>query len=258
MFITLPEGYNSISIKLIYNTSDAFYTETESIQNLDIIIISQAEFYLNIFLSFLPYIGIILAISLTTVVTMKYRKRKLKRIWSKEALVLDDLLKISHVMIIHKDIGIALYSKQISYQEIDSDLISGFLHAISQFRSELKKDKESMEPIIGKSMEMDYYDSKIVITDGKNIRVALILDKAPTEQLKEGQLAFTNQFEVKYGSILDVDTFDGDVSRFKDADELIETYFNTTLMYPLQLAGLKDVFKLKPLEKALIEVAEQI
>ncbi len=255
---TLPEGYNSISIKLIYNTSDAFYTETESIQNLDIIIISQAEFYLNIFLSFLPYIGIILAISLTTVVTMKYRKRKLKRIWSKEALVLDDLLKISHILIIHKDIGVALYSKQISSQELDSDLISGFLHAISQFRSELTKDKERKEPLIGKSMEMDYYDSKIVITDGKNIRVALILDEVPSEQLKEGQLAFTNHFEEKYGSILDVEQFDGDISRFKDADELIETYFNTTLMYPLQLAGLKDVFKLKSLEKALIEVAEQI
>jgi len=255
---TLPEGYNSISIKFIYNTSDTFYTETESIQNLEIIIISQAEFYLNTFLSFLPLIGIILAISLTTVVTMKYRKGKLKRIWSKEALVLDDLLKISHLMIIHKDIGVALYSKQISYQELDSDLISGFLHAISQFRSELTKDKERIEPIIGKSMEMDYYDSKIVITDGKNIRVALILDEAPSEQLKDSQLAFTNQFEVKYGSILKVDQFDGDISRFKETDELIETYFNTTLMYPLQLAGFKDVFKLKPLEKALIEVAEQI
>jgi hypothetical protein len=197
---TLPEGYSSISIKLIYNTSDSFYSETESVQNLEIIIISQAEYFLNIFLSYLPFIGIILAISLTTVVTMKYKKSKLKRFWSKEALVLDDLLKISHIMIIHKDIGVALYSKQISYQELDSDLISGFLHAISQFRSELTKDKESKEPIIGKSMEMDYYDSKIVITDGKNIRVALILDEAPSEQLKEGQLAFTNHFEEKYAS----------------------------------------------------------
>jgi len=255
---SLPEGYNSISIKLIYNTSNTFYAETESLQNLEILIITQAEFYLNMFLSFLPFIGIILAISLTTIVTLKYRKRKLKRIWSKEALVLEDLLKISHVMIIHKDIGIALYSKQISYQEIDSDLISGFLHAISQFRSELTKDKERKEPIIGKSMEMDYYDSKIIITDGENIRVALILDGTPSEQLKEGQLAFTNRFEEKYGSILDVDQFDGDVSRFKDTDELIETYFNITLMYPLQLAGFKDVFKLKPLEKTLVEVAEQI
>jgi hypothetical protein len=55
-----------------------------------------------------------------------------------------------------------------------------------------------------------------------------------------------------------LDRFDGDISRFRGTDELIETYFNTTLMYPLKLAGFRDVFKLKPLEKALVEVAEQI
>ena len=41
-------------------------------------------------------------------------------------------------MIIHKDIGLTIYNKQIAL-DLDSDLIGGFITAISQFRSEIKK-----------------------------------------------------------------------------------------------------------------------
>ena len=134
--------------------------------------------------------------------------------------------------------------------ELDSDLIGGFLTAISTFRSELKKD------VIPKSadqgIEMDYYDFKIVITDGTYTRVALILDGIPSEGLKENQWEFTRRFEMKHQSILA--DFTGDVRPYKETEELVDRIFNIRLMYPLQLAKHWEFTKLSKLEKALVEV----
>ncbi|MFX0155560.1 MAG: hypothetical protein ACFE9Q_13645 [Candidatus Hodarchaeota archaeon] len=250
---TLPSGYRRISINLIYNASDTYYTYGESAQILTINLISQAEYYFKIFLNFLPYIGVILGISLTTIVVYKYRKSKLRKLWAGKAKILDDLLKISYIMIIHKDIGVSIYNKQISLEGIDSDLISGFLQAISQFRSEFKKESSDTQ---SKGFEMDYGDFKIVIVDGEFIRVALMLDGTPSEKLKESQILFTEGFERRFKILLS--DFTGDITPFREADNLVEKYFNITLVYPLQLGKHYGVVKSKGLEKTLIEVAEQI
>ena len=52
--------------------------------------------------------------------------------------------------------------------------------------------------------------------------------------------------------------FSGDITPFRETDDLIEKYFNVTFVYPLQLGKHYGVVKLKGLEKALTEVAEQI
>jgi hypothetical protein len=103
---------------------------------------------------------------------------------------------------------------------------------------------------------MDYYDFKIIITDGEYARVALVLDRSPSDKLKENQSSFTNEFEFKYSDKLK--RFDGDVAPFRDTDSLVEKYFNITLMYPLKLASYRKVFKLDALEKAMVEIAEEI
>ena len=103
---------------------------------------------------------------------------------------------------------------------------------------------------------MNYGDFKIVIADGEYIRVALILEGAASEKLKENQWLFTEHFEKRFRPILR--DFTGDITSFREADDLIEKYFNITLVYPLQLGKHYGVIKLKGLEKTLIEVAEQI
>jgi hypothetical protein len=108
----------------------------------------------------------------------------------------------------------------------------------------------------GEGFEMDYYDFKIVITDGDYVRVALILDGTPSDKLKASQTAFTDHFERRYEDYLK--NFTGDITPFRTSDDLIEKYFNITLVYPLQLGKHYGVVKLKGLEKALTEVAEQI
>ncbi len=99
-------------------------------------------------------------------------------------------------------------------------------------------------------------DFKIVINDGKYIRMALILDGSPSEKHKENQKLFTEDFEKKFDTILK--DFTGDITELREADDLVEKHFDISLIYPLQLTKQYGVIKLKGLEKALFEVADQI
>jgi hypothetical protein len=240
------------SIKAIYS-EEGIYVSSE-LQSVNIRIVDDFILFMDTFLQLLPYILAVLAGLVIFIGVKRHKTQKLRRIWSKEAMVLDDLVNISYIMIIHKDVGVSIFTKQIAIEGIDSDLISGFLQAISQFRQEFQKGVKKEQ--VSKGFEMDYYDFKIIITDGEYARVALVLDKSPSVQLKENQSSFTNEFEFKFRARLE--NFDGDITPYRETDPLIEKYFNITIMYPLKLAPYRDVFKLNSLEKALIEIAEQI
>ncbi|MFW9781929.1 MAG: hypothetical protein ACFFFB_06565 [Candidatus Heimdallarchaeota archaeon] len=232
---------------------EGFYTSAEIVSGY-IEVVTPLSLFMENFMRYLPFIIIGLAAILAYISIQRVRHARQRRYWAGEASVLDDLLKITYIMIIHKEVGVSIYDKQISLEGIDSDLISGFLQAISQFRSEIKKGTSSGTKSQG--FEMDYYDFKIVITDGEYVRVALILDGTPSEKLKENQIAFTDHFERRYEENLK--NFTGDITMFRDSDDLIEKYFNVTFVYPLQLGKHYGVVKLKGLEKDLTEVAEQI
>ncbi|MFX0074952.1 MAG: hypothetical protein ACFE96_05885 [Candidatus Hermodarchaeota archaeon] len=240
------------SIKAIYR-EEGIYVNSE-LQSTRIRIVDDFILFMDTFMQLLPYILAILAGIFIVIGVRRHKHQKLRRVWAKEATILDDLVNISYIMIIHKDVGVSIFNKQIAMEGIDSDLISGFLQAISQFRQEFQKGTKKEQ--ISKGFEMDYYDFKIIITDGEYARVALVLDKSPSDQLKENQTAFTNEFEYKFGFKLE--RFEGDITPFKETEPLIEKYFNITLMYPLKLAPYRDVFKLNSLEKSLVGIAEQI
>jgi hypothetical protein len=232
---------------------DGIYLSSE-IRSVNIRIVDNFILFMDTFLQLLPYMIAILAGLFIFIALKRHKTQKLRRIWSAEAMILDDLVNISYILIIHKEVGVSIYNKQTALEGLDSDLISGFLQAISQFRHEFSKGAKDLQA--SKGFEMDYYDFKIIIVDGDFARVALILDKSPSDQLKYNQTAFANAFEVKFRPYLE--NFTGDITPFRETDSLIEKYFNIALMYPLKLASYRDVFKLNTLEKVLLEVAEQI
>ncbi|MFW9879605.1 MAG: hypothetical protein ACFFG0_41545, partial [Candidatus Thorarchaeota archaeon] len=243
-------GYG-YSIKAIYDKA-GIYAEAED-ESDEFRVVDDFTVFMDTFLVILPYILIGLAALFAFVALKHQRMKKLREIWAEDALVLEDLLKISYIMIIHKEAGLTLYSKQISL-DIDSDLIGGFITEISQFRSEIMKPKAMFGETAG--FEMDYHDFKIDMADGEYVRTALILEGEPSEILKDNQYKFTDSFEMKFSSILS--QFDGNVQPFKETDNLVEKYFNISLMYPLQLGKHWEFTKLSKLENALIEVAEQM
>ncbi|MHA2290072.1 MAG: hypothetical protein ACXABG_14905, partial [Promethearchaeota archaeon] len=240
------------SIKAIYN-DEGIYVSSE-LQSINIRIVDDFILFMDTLLQLLPYMLVILAVVIAIVATRRNKSQKLKKIWAKEAMILDDLVNISYIMIIHKNVGVSIYNKQIAMEGIDSDLISGFLQAIFQFRQEFKKGPK--KPQITKGFEMDYHDFKIIITDGIYARVALVLERTPSHKLRENQSAFTNEFEFQFFDKLE--RFDGDITAFKETGPLVEKFFNITLMYPLKLAPYRKIFKLNPLEKSVVAIAEQI
>ena len=243
-FKEVGDGYK---IKVNYDEEGIY--ASEDTESDEFRIVDDFTLFMDTFLAWLPYILIGLAAIIAFTAVRHHKLRKLRKFWAKEALILDDLIKISYILIIHKNAGVTIYNKQIS-MDLDSDLIGGFLTAISQFRSELKKD---VIPKPGeKGFEMDYYDFKIVITDGKYTRVALILDGIPSESLKENQWDFTRRFEMKFGANLS--EFQGDIRPFRETDDLVDRVFDIKLMYPLQLAKHWEFTKLNKLERALVEV----
>jgi len=249
--LNFKELGDKYTIKVSYD-EEGFYA-SEDIESRKFRIVDNFTIFMDTFQLFLPYILIGVA-AFSTFAVIKHRKMsKLREKWAGEALILDDLLKISYIMIIHKTAGTTIYSKQIS-MELDSDLIGGFLTAISQFRSEIQKPQPKSTEIRG--FQMDYYDFKIIIHDGDYVRVALILEGPPSEFLEINQRMFTERFELRFSPL--IKEFSGDVRPFSETDGLVEEYFNTSLMYPLQLGSHWNVSKLEKLERALLEVAEQM
>jgi len=243
---------NGYSIRVRF-AEEGIYASTATLSGY-IRVVDDFILMMDLFLKFLPYI-IIAIIALISFAAIRYqRKVKLRNLWSQKALVLDDLIKISHIMVIHKDIGVLLYEKQITSEIINGDLISGFLHAISQFRGEFNGDRTSSTE--SKGFEMDYYDFKIIIADGNYIRAAFILDGTPSQTTKDKQREFVTYFEKKYDKYLR--NFDGTITTFKKTDAILEHYFNILLINPLQLGQEWKSVRLKGLERDLVEVAEQI
>ncbi len=249
--LEFDEVGNGYKIEASYS-EEGIYT-SEDIESDEFRIVDDFTLFMDIFLIYLPYIIAALAGISIFIAARHHKHSKLRRIWAEDALILDDLLKISYILIMHKEAGVTIYNKQIS-MDLDSDLIGGFLTAISQFRSEIKKPKE--EFVGGKGFEMDYYDFKIIINDGDYVRVAFILDGIPSENLQGNQENFTDDFEKKFSSLLV--NFIGDIRPFVETDQLVERHFDISLMYPLQLGKHWQFTKLNKLETALVEVAEQM
>ncbi|MHA1269331.1 MAG: hypothetical protein ACTSPY_06040 [Candidatus Helarchaeota archaeon] len=126
-------------------------------------------------------------------------------------------LIIKYIMIIYKISGIVVYSQAFGGIDLDEDLISGFLTAISSFGSEISKKDTDMKSIT-------YQDFEIEIVDGINIKVALILNGKKIGIIKNLLKEFINIFETKNKD--KIANWKGDVSVFDDTNQLINEYFN--------------------------------
>ncbi len=100
---------------------------------------------------------------------------------------------------------------------------------------------------------------QIMLADSKNIIVALMLDSAPSEPIREALLKFTSLFEDKFKT--EIEGFRGNVSWFRPAIDLADNTFNMFLMRPQCLPiteeELKSI-KLNATESKIVKVAQEL
>ncbi|MHA1359672.1 MAG: hypothetical protein ACTSRC_16265 [Candidatus Helarchaeota archaeon] len=122
------------------------------------------------------------------------------------------------LMLIHKNTGLSLFTYNFSEQELDSDLISGFLTAIQSFGKEVSKQETRMR-------RLSYEHFEIILADGDLTVAALTTTGHPNIQVTEAVDKFIQQFEIHYHQGLE--TFRGNVAQFDGTRTLVEEIFLT-------------------------------
>ncbi|TFG00828.1 MAG: hypothetical protein EU540_04805 [Promethearchaeota archaeon] len=135
-----------------------------------------------------------------------------------ETFIKEKLLQsLSFVLIIQKKSGLSLFSMNYGKSQLDSNLVSGFITALSSFGTELSGGQT-----IG-IKKMEYESLKIILQQGDYINVGLILNDFPEKWLNLRLKTFVKAFEDKYKPYL-VD-WDGNIEPFEHSDELFYRIF---------------------------------
>jgi len=119
-------------------------------------------------------------------------------------------------MLIHKNTGLSLFNYNFSEQSMDSDLISGFLQAITSFGTELSHQETKMQ-----RLSYEYFE--IEIADGNFCVGALVTSGFPNPLTSTALSQFVQRFETKFKH--DLESFAGNVSQFGQAQGLIQEIF---------------------------------
>ncbi|MBY9005496.1 MAG: hypothetical protein KGD63_01935, partial [Candidatus Lokiarchaeota archaeon] len=239
-----------------FNVTIQYQTTTGQI-DYDTVMVDIIPSGAEVFMDLLPYIliivGVILGIS-SYLIIKNHNKSKKVAVWKEKAHVFSDLLNIDLILIIHKETSSTIVQHNFSEQTLDGDLISGFLEAMTSFKYELKKNsykKRSMETTL-----LDYDQYKVLIKDGLFIRVAMILDKEPSNYLQDSIVEFINEFEARYSDILK--NFIGRITQFQTSIDLINKYFNVSLIYPHCINRKHLSIEMTSFQKEIMKLAQQL
>ncbi|MFX0037982.1 MAG: hypothetical protein ACFFCY_05515 [Promethearchaeota archaeon] len=200
-------------------------------------------------------IGVIISITGTTAGVLSYRyikKYRIRKIEEAEKLYNKcmDVLNLDYIIVSEKRSGINVYQQQFAKKEIDAAMISGFLQAIHSFGIELIKIEDSSQTI-----KLEYKDSIIIMTEFVNLRLILIMKEAPSSNFLYSLEDLAYDLYKYYGPL--VDTFTGDIKPFKSIEKLLKHHLSTSLTYPMKLAKIEllEKIRISPSERVLINKA---
>ncbi|MBD3229391.1 MAG: hypothetical protein GF329_14495 [Candidatus Lokiarchaeota archaeon] len=130
---------------------------------------------------------------------------------------IEDARNLQYVLIIHKISGSCVFSYACSELNFDSDLVSGFLQAISSFGTEI--DSSQTTPL----EEIKWRGFVIAMSEGNLVKTAFICKKSPAPSLKANIKYFILNFENKFNKNLT--NWTGDIQPFRKTRSLIEKFF---------------------------------
>lgn len=175
--------------------------------------------------------------------------------------IFDDITNIRAVLVIQKNSGLLMYKQVISGLDASNEqLFTGFLQAIMMISSRITSDANEnrvQNPNTPDSIEFTQQNFNILVMDGKEIRVALILEVQASKELKDMVRKFISEFEGIFSIMLP--TWNGDITPFEaTSNQLVEEIFKLSLLRFFSINKSTDRYKL---EKKLVvpkTITEQV
>jgi hypothetical protein len=174
-----------------------------------------------------------------------------------------DVLNIRHVIIIDKESGLTLLNYPVSGEEINADLLSGFIQANITFSESHKgSNKNSHSARNHKFYEFQYQNFNILLRNGEFIRLCLMLDHKASENLRSQVLQFIPEFEEIFNQEL-LNFRNAGMFYFKNMVDYIVDTFEIMLVFPMTLAVSitpKDIESINEnqLQKAIYNIAKEL
>ncbi|MFX1588774.1 MAG: hypothetical protein ACFFC1_11505, partial [Promethearchaeota archaeon] len=181
----------------------------------------------------LPYLimgGIVIGAAVSSVAIYRGvvvpKKREKRRILSEIKTIFDDAINLEHILVLYKGTGTCVFFKSYGSEQIDPELIGGFLTAVSSFGKEMVA-QEALN-------EISYGDKMLLLADGEFIRVALVLDKKASLILRTHLKEFIEVFEKTYKDFLP--NWRGQLAYFRNAGQIVDDILNTSIILPHQIS----------------------
>jgi hypothetical protein len=194
--------------------------------------------------------GTVIGISsyITTKKVKSKHREKLKLVLEK----CSDLMNLHYVIVLDKHSGVDIYSNTFNNaKELDTTLISGFLHAIHNFGDEVIEVANGT-----KTVKIDYKDSIIIMTEFVNLRLIVILKHKPSENFIYDIESLAYDIYKYFGK--QIDKFTGILKPFHPIHKLVEHHMHVSFLYPLSIdLSLKTKSKLSQDEKHMVERASK-
>ena len=197
---------------------------------LDVSVVSKMQQFWRLLPYFLAPIGAVIG----AIIAYKYgyKRRKLQKLqakWQKSMINFQDISNLDYLMILIRKSGMSIYNYSFKAEELDYQLMSGFLSAISAFKGELGiKEKKGL--IETGEWEIVYQDFKIFGINRELVQFVLILEGSISESLKNELLKFIMDVERNYNQ--EFIKFKGNVAVFNPISTLVEQYFDRSITLP--------------------------
>jgi len=203
----------------------------------------------------LPYIimiGAVLAVAVGSIAVYRGvivpKKKEKQRILTEVKTIFDDAINLEHILVLYKGTGTCIFFKSFGSDQIDPELIGGFLSAVSSFGKEMATQAALNE--------ISYGDKMLLLADGYLIRVALVLGKNASLILRRHLKEFIKAFEKTYADVLP--NWRGQLNYFRNAGLIVDDLLNTSIILPHQISyDFSSVKDLKnPHSKDVLKVAQ--
>jgi len=236
---------------ILYAKIDPAYNITGAIRQISDILVNPLPSGLEELMPFLILGGIIIGAVAASVGIYRGvvvpKKREKQRILSEVKTIFDDAINLEHILVLYKGTGTCIFFKSYGSEQIDPELIGGFLTAVSSFGKEMVA-QEALN-------EISYGDKMLLLADGEYIRVALVLSKKGSLILRRHLKEFIDSFEKIYRDALP--NWRGQLAYFRNAGQLVDDILNTSIILPHQISyDFSNVKELKnPHSKDVLKIA---